>query len=292
MSASHSADELLYQIEAEKLGHEVKPKVELVPDVEPEPEPEVGEPEPEAESLDAPEEPEPQAVSQKQDAKEKPSAKAEQDEYGNDLPKAKTYTEEEVQRMIRDRLSRGQHAQQQVQPVQQQQTADQGFTPDPNSADNWEVQLEQFIDKRIDSREQVQSTRAQQQREAKIQAEFQDKFTSGMTRYGDFQDVVGSKPITDAMMLGTRGFNDPAAFMYSAAKHHGKELERIAGLSDPYQQSAEIGRLEATMRKARATTSASKPLAQTKGDMGGKSEEIRMSTDDKIRQDAKRKFRR
>ena len=32
------------------------------------------------------------------------------DEYGNPVEKSKTYTEEEVQRMIRDRLSRGRRA--------------------------------------------------------------------------------------------------------------------------------------------------------------------------------------
>jgi hypothetical protein len=187
------------------------------------------------------------------------------DDYGTELPEPKTYTEDEVNEMIRDRLSRGRYAQNN----NNQQTAQEiakSFTPDPNSEDNWQAQLTDFVNQTIEKREQKLNSKAQMEREHRTQAEFETKFTSGMTKYRDFETVIAGKPITDSMMLATRGMNDPAAFIYAASKNYSKDLERIASITDPFQQGTEIGRLEEKMKKARTVSKASRPITPTRGD--------------------------
>lgn len=194
------------------------------------------------------------------------------DEYGHPIAKPRLYSEDEVQRMIRDRLARGNNVQSaSPQQVQQVQQAAQDFQADPNNPDSWEHQLEAFIDKTL-AKKQTQQQREQWERQERTtQAEFESKFTTSMARYNDFRDVVGGKPITNTMMLATRNMKDPAAFIYAAAKTQPKELERIAQITDPYQQAAEVGRLEERMRKTRAAASNTpKPITPSKGDMAEK----------------------
>jgi hypothetical protein len=233
-------------------------------------------------------EPETKAVDSPAADKETAETDGDVDEYGNKASKSKMYSEEEVQRMIRDRLSRGQ---QQATPQQVQQAADD-FIPDANSDDSWETQLESFIEKTISKKQ----TKAQQlewkRQEEETQAHFEAKFNAGMSKYSDFQETIAGKPITDAMMMAARALDNPAAFIYAACKLQPKEIEKIAALRDPYQQATAIGRLEEKMRKAKSGIStAAKPITNTKGDMPSKGNE-RRSVDDLIRLDAKRKFAR
>jgi len=228
---------------------------------------------------------------------EKKTASSEElDDYGNELPKAKVYTEEEVQRMIRDRLSRGrQQEQPQPTPQQVQQAKSDGFEVDPNSSETWEDQLNTFVDKRLEhrleARQKEEQDRAWQQREQRTQAEFESRFATGIAKYADFEKVVTGKPITNGMMMGARAFNDPAAFIYSAAKTQSAELDRISQLPDMYQQAAEIGKLEERMRKARSLSKAPAPATKTKGDFAAKGD-AKVSIDQRIQIDAKRKLAR
>ena len=199
------------------------------------------------------------------------------DEYGNPVEKPKMYSEDEVQRMIRDRLSRGRHAEQpqptQHQPTQHQvqQAQSDGFTADPNSEQPWEQQLETFIEKTIEKRTARQTEHQWRQQEAQKQADFEVKFTSGMGKYQDFHQVIAGKTITDSMMLAARNLENPAAFVYGAAKLHPAELDRIARIGDPYAQAAEVGRLHERMVKDhRNVTKAAKPLDTPKGDLPAK----------------------
>ena len=112
-----------------------------------------------------------------------------------------------------------------------------------------------------------------------------------MEKYKDFKTVVGAAPVTDTMLLAARNLSDPAAFIYAAAKTQPKELERIANLTDPLLQAAEVGRLEEKMRKARVAAQAAKPLSQTKGDMGTKEKPKGLSIEDRIAQHAKNRVR-
>ena len=258
---------------------------------------------PESKTLESPQESdnkpetsrEQQPTELKTETQQKEEVKAtNQDEYGNEIKPPRTYSEEEVQNMIRDRLSRGRFAeqaqyQQPAAPIPQQVSQSQQI--DQDQGENWEVQLKSFIKSTLDEEREETAKRVHVEREAQMQAQFQDKFTSGMTRYQDFHEIVGNKPITDSMMLATRGMQDPAAFIYSASKNHGDELARIAQIPDPFQQGAEIGKLEERMRKARNITSAGKPVSKVTSDMGTK-QEPKKSIDGMILSDAKRKFGR
>ena len=114
-----------------------------------------------------------------------------------------------------------------------------------------------------------------------------------MGKYQDFHQVVAGKPITNQMMLATRSLENPAAFVYGAAKMHPQELDRISRISDPYQQAAEIGRLHEKMVKSRATISnAPKPIEQPKGNMPNKPVNDKPSIDSLILQHAAAKNKR
>lgn len=232
-------------------------------------------------------------VSQEAKETKEPKESIDLDEYGNEVPKARLYTEEELNQRIRERLSRGNHNQQQPTPVtqatqQQREQAAQGFSQDPNSNETWEVQLDRYIDKRLESRERNQKEMEWRARELEKQNVFQEKFSTGMERYKDFREVASKMPITDSMMLATRDMKDPAAFIYAASKMHPDKLSEISKLSDPFQQAAEIGRLEERMRKSRNVTKASPPLKSTGSDVSIKTEP-KVSIDHTIQSHAKRK---
>ena len=193
------------------------------------------------------------------------------DEYGNPLDKPKMYSEEEVQKLIRERLSRVKIPEPQ-QAIRQQASQDaKDFQADPNSDQSWEDQLNSFVDRRIETREKVEADKRWHQDEARRQSEFEDKFTRGMGKYKDFHSVVEGKPITDSMMLAARSLENPAAFVYAAAKLHPQEIDRISRIGDPYVQASEVGRLHERMVKERKMiSSAAKPLETPKGDVPAK----------------------
>ena len=295
MSQTRSVDDLLVRVQNEQTGVD---NGQLGVTVTPEPEsspPEVNnevvqqenESIPEVYDSEVPEVP-------KEEIKEVKEVKPDSpiDEYGNPLEKPKTYTEEEVQRMIRDRLSRGRQVDQTQQNAREINQKSEDFKSDPNSDDSWEVQLEQFIDKTIEKRQTRHSEEQWRAQEAQKQAEFESKFNVGMNKYQDFQQVVAGKPITDSMMMATRNLENPAAFVYAASKMHAQELQRIASIPDPSSQIMEIGRLhERMVKENRSVSSAPKPVAAVKGDMPIKQQEY-PSIDQRIHIHAKQKFAR
>lgn len=218
------------------------------------------------------------------------------DDYGNKVPKGKLYSEEEVNAMIRKRLKLHQEEKQAPQQPQQQQYQPpaqqaEGFEHDQTNDAPWEVQLENHIKQTVQKLETEKAQVAWQAEQQRVQADFEHKFTAGMSKYGDFNEVVQGKPITNGIMMAARSMADPAAFIYAAAKQQPKELERIAQITDPYVLAAEVGRLEERMKKARTISKAPKPPTKTKGDMADKGM-IKQNLDDLIRHDAKRKLGR
>lgn len=215
------------------------------------------------------------------------------DEYGNPVEKPKLYTKDEVQAMIRDRMSRGRNAEQQYQPPHQQVQQDaSNFKPDENSEESWEVQLENFIDKTIEKREQEHKKRQWEETQRAVQSEFESKFTTGMGKYADFHNVVQGKPFTDNMLLAIRSLNDPAAFVYAASKMHPQEIDRISRIQDPYQQASEMGRLHEKMVKVRvASATQARPLETPKSDVATPIK-TQPSLEERIAQHAKQKFAR
>jgi hypothetical protein len=203
---------------------------------------------------------------------EEPEAKKEPeyDDYGNTKTPSKTYTEEEVNerinKAIRERLARGNNQNQQ-QPTQQQVAQQaQGFDYNPDSEESWEIQLEKFVEKTVSKIGQKQAQQQQQERDQAHQAEFEDKFTRGMSRFSDFREVVASQPVTDPMTYALRGLTDPAAFIYAASKRHPTELARISQIADPAVQIMEMGRLEERMRKSAPGTKAPRPVSKSRDD--------------------------
>ena len=234
---------------------------------------------------DAPAQAEPTDVSREtinNEASEEVSEAPEVDEYGTEIAKPeKVYTKAEVEAMIRDRVAR----MKQTDFPQQQQAQQPQETQQPDG--DWAA-LESFIDHTLSKREQKIAEQQWQRQAQEAQAQFEVKFNEGVAKYADFEQVVQGKPLTPQMVLATRGMNDPAAFIYAAAKTQPKELERIASIGDPMAQAVEMGQLAERMRKARSQVSqAPRPIDAPKGDVVEKVERTR-NIDDQIQREEQR----
>lgn len=246
----------------------------------------VPEPVQEVESIPEDNDPDVSAVYEIQSAEPAESAEpADVDEYGTEIAKQeKVYTQAEVDarinEAIRKRLKERAEtpAEPQYQPQYQPQSEAQ-----PAASDDWEAQLESFIESTLSKREQKAQAEQWQRQEQEAQANFEIRFNQGMAKYQDFEQVVMGKPLTPQMVIATRGMSDPAAFIYAAAKTQAPELDRISKIGDPYAQAIELGRLEERMRKARSTVSkAPRPIEAPKGDVSEKVQRT-WSIDEKLR---------
>jgi len=206
------------------------------------------------------------------------------DEYGNEIPKQeKVYTQAEVDARINEAIRK--RLKERAEEPAQQQAPPQDFQYDAGSSDSWEAQLEAFNEAWFQKREQRARQEQYQRYEEQTQAEFEIKFNQGAAKYQDFEQVVMGKPLTPQMVIATRGMQDPAAFIYAAAKTQAPELERISRLADPYAQAVELGRLEQRMRQSRASVSkAPRPIDAVKGDAPEPKGPKTWSIDDKLRQ--------
>lgn len=223
------------------------------------------------------------------------SVEAPIDEYGNPVEAPKMYSEDEVQRIIKDRLSRNRNFDQSPPSQREAQQRADDFKADPNSEESWETQLEAFVEKTIEKRQTKQAEAQWKQQEASKQAEFEAKFTSGMNKYQDFHQVVAAtrESITNTMMLATRSLENPAAFIYGASKMHPTELARISRIGDAYTQAVEVGRLhEKMVKNTRIASNAPAPIAQAKSDIAAKRQDEKPNIDYLIAQHAKQKMAR
>jgi hypothetical protein len=245
---------------------------------------------PEPETKDLEESPDNPDESEVDKSKEKEN---DYDDYGNTKTPPRTYTEEEVNEIFRKRNKNKPPEEQEYLRRQMNvpQTA-QGFEYDSDSEESWESQLEKFVERTVSKIGQKQAQQQQKARDEQVQAEFEDKFTHGMSRFSDFRDVVGSQPVTDPMTYALRGLPDPAAFIYAASKRHPQELSRISQIQDPAAQIMEMGRLEERMRKAAPSTKAPRPVSKSREDssLPVKGKKTEPSIEDLIaKADAKRK---
>ena len=202
----------------------------------------------------------------------------EEDEYGNKKErmskgmkdrldrKEKQYQREVEQRDREINDLRSQLAQKGASKEVQQAAKDFEYNPDESG--DWQQQLAQFVRQEVKSMARVEQEEQERHRESQVQAEFETKFRNGMVKFEDFRDVISSLPceITNPMTLATRAMDNPAAFLYAAAKRHPQELERISKIRDPYAQVTEMGKLEERMRKNKPTTKAPRPLGRTPED--------------------------
>lgn len=193
------------------------------------------------------------------------------DDYGNEKTRDNDVIRERLARQA-ESLKRQHQAEldalrAQLTPNQQQQVAE-NFQYDENSNQSWDQQLRQFVEQTVRGMTERQQQEAQRVRDMQAIREFETKFTDDMTRFPDFEQVIGSvaAPITDPMVHATRGMKNPAAFLYAAAKRAPQELQRISNIQDPYVQISEMGRLEATLRQTKPGTKAPRPLGKTQED--------------------------
>ncbi len=228
---------------------------------------------------------------------EKPQKKeADIDEYGNEQEPENEVIRERLARQARKHQAeidslRAQLAQQGAS-AQVQQAAKE-FEYNPDDEGNWQQQLASFVKQTVSSMNREQQEVQQRQHEVQAQHAFESKFRDGMNRFDDFREVISSLPceITDPMTLATRSMDNPAAFLYAAAKRHPQELDRISKLRDPYGQMMEMGKLEERMRKGKTLTKAPRPLGRTPEDstVKTKPKEKDLSGDDLLaKADAKR----
>lgn len=201
------------------------------------------------------------------------------DDYGDvgDESDEPVYSKKKMQEIVQERLRRERaRYEKMMEEARMSQAPQQPEAPaDPyaQSADNqdWEAQLDTILEQRMQKIEQKKMQEAVRAREEQEQKEYAQKFEAGMSRYEDFGDVVDPFSMSDHMMMATRGLKNPAAFIYSANKHHAEDLSKIKQLP-PAQQMVEIGRLEERMRRQRSTQSkAPAPIMPDKGDVRHKS---------------------
>lgn len=243
----------------------------------------------------------PRGTSDKPAEKKEAAAESPIDDYGNPIAKPKTYTEDEVNAMFQERLARGRMKDQQQpqQPAQPNQSQAQPERKDYETQDEWQRELDAYIDRRVDRREQEARKRQEeiekaqwQQKMQEDQAAFEQKFTSGMQKYSDFNSVVENKQISPAFMVATKNLGNPAGFVYAACKLFPKEVERISQLPDSSSVMFEVGKLHERMIKTKGTESkAARPLEPNKGDMPAKAHN-ELSIDQRIIQHAKGKRQR
>jgi hypothetical protein len=172
--------------------------------------------------------------------------------------------------------------------------ASESFKADPNSEESWETQLEKFNDDWYEKRQVQERQKQWQQQETQKQADFEAKFNVGMNKYQDFEQVVSkvAPSITTGMMMAARTLENPAAFIYGAAKLHPAELERISRINDGAAQAMEMGRLHERMVKNRGMISgAPKPIEAPRGDLPQKAINPQPSLDQRINDYAKQKRR-
>lgn len=230
------------------------------------------------------------------DSKEAGSPESEYDDYGNKQEPENEVIRERLARQARKHqaeidLLRAQLSQQNA--PQNVQQAAKDFEYDPNASGDWQQQLASFVKQTVKSMNQEQEQSTRQQEEAQVQHEFESKFRDGMNKFDDFRDVISGLPceITNPMTLATRAMQDPAAFLYAAAKRHPQDLERISKIRDPYAQMTEIGKLEERMRKNKPTTKSPRPIGRTAEDAPTKAAKKKedLSGDDLLaKADAKR----
>lgn len=196
------------------------------------------------------------------------------DEYGNETENLSDSMKKRLQRQA-ESLKRKHDAEiaalrAQLTPIQQEQLQQEvrNFEADPQADGNWQQQLDAYIEQAVVNMQHKKQREAQAAQEREIQQEFETKLLSGMDRFSDFRETIQALPceISNPMTIATRSLDDPAAFLYAAAKRHPQELERISKLKDPYAQVREMGKLEERMRKGKTTTQAPRPLGRAKED--------------------------
>lgn len=229
-----------------------------------------------------------------EDEIKKPSSKM--DEYGNEKEPDNKNIRERLKQQARKYESEIDELRQQLAvrgASQEVQKAAKDFEYNPESSEDWQQQLAHFVKQTVTSMGAEQEEARTRQEEQHYQQEFESKFNAGVKKFDDFREVIGALTFTidNPMTLATRSMDNPAAFLYAAAKRHPQELERISKMRDPYAKMAEMGKLDERMRKNKPTTQAPRPMGRISEDSVMKTEKKQkeLNGDDLLAQaDAKR----
>lgn len=193
------------------------------------------------------------------------------DEYGNEKEPENKHIRERLAKQAKKHQAeidslRAQLSQQGAS--QQVQQAASDFKYDPDESGDWQQQLASFVKQTVNSMSREKEEQVARNEEARVQYEFETKFKAGMDKFDDFIDVMTELEfeITTPMTIATRGMDNPAAFLYAAARRNPQDLERISKIRDPYVQMTEIGKLEERMRKSKPATKAPRPLGHITAD--------------------------
>lgn len=201
-----------------------------------------------------------------------------EDEYGNKKERMSKGMKDRLDRKERQYQREVEQRDREIQELRSQlanqgasrevQQAARDFEYDPNASGDWQQQLAQFVRQEVSSMSREKEETQARERDMEAQKEFETKFQRGMNKFDDFREVILSLPceITNPMTLATRGMENPAAFLYAAAKRNPEELERISKIRDPYAQMTEMGKLEERMRRNKPVTKAPRPLGRTPED--------------------------
>lgn len=179
------------------------------------------------------------------------------DDYGNET-KERMYTWEEVQEAQKNavssafqkRFKNSKNPPDYSQDVEESvmDEVNENYQHDPNKDGNWQEQLEDFVIKTIDKRQQNAEKQKMQRLEQERNNKFAEKFNTGAERFKDFEKIVTKESVTPTMVMATRGMKDPAAFLYAANKKAPEKLAKIKNMSDPYEQAHAMASLENSLR--------------------------------------------
>jgi len=245
--------------------------------------------------------PEPQEVAEEPVAEsEAPEVDAEpeavddsSDEYGETVAKDEPkFTNADVQRIVQERLARALKNKPHQEPEQEPEQKPRYEEPEES---DWERELESLVDRRLEMIEQRKLEAQWKEQAAQEQNTFEQKFSTSMSKYNDFEETVAplAGHLNPTMAQALKGMDNPAAFIYNAAKKHKDEIIRISSMNNPYQQVIALGALEASMKKKKIASSAPAPVNRDKGDYSpAQSAKVKNSIDHAIAQEENRKRER
>ncbi len=246
---------------------------------------------------------EPEAMSDKDESDEPDTKEYDEDEYGNKKERMSKGMKERLDRKEKQHQRDVEERDREITELRAQlarqgastevQQAARDFEYDPEAKGDWQQQLASFVKQTVNSMTREQEDAKSREIDAQAQTAFETKFRNGMNKFEDFREVISNLnfDITDAMTLATRAMENPAAFLYAAAKRNPQDLERISKIRDPYAQITAMGELEGRMRRNKPTTKAPRPLGRTSEDATSKvvAKEKNNSGDDLLaKADAKR----
>jgi hypothetical protein len=218
----------------------------------------------------------------------------------------KTFTQEELDRIVEKRLARERRglqplaearaeaayyrrlAEQAQQPTAKAQPSDgrpreEDFVGKPYSAyvealTEWKAA--NLLDQRLKAREQETQAQASQRQAAEQAQWVKERLSQGAEEFPDFEEVALADhvPITQAMAAAIAESDMPARVAYYLGSHL-EEAKRIAGLT-PTKQVREIAKIEASLSEPPPTSKAPPPIKPSTPKASGEIDPDKLSAEE------------